>query len=30
MEYTIEKRREIIMAFNNLEKAYDRVNRVKH
>ena len=29
MEKGIEKRRELLMAFIDLEKAYDRVNRVK-
>ena len=29
MEKAIEKRRELFVAFIDLEKAYDRVNRVK-
>ena len=29
MEKAIEKRRELFVAFSDLEKAYDRVNRVK-
>ena len=29
MENAVEKRRELLVAFIDLEKAYDRVNRMK-